>query len=139
MGDTSMTGRANFGFVSKYKKGQSTPSGDTLFKFSTADFKFESTSYEWLVITGSDCAKYKGKGIINEGTAVHGFMLTACDNGEGVFADADTFWIKIWLAADESVVYDNLLGQGDDESYGGTEIAGGNIQVRQGSKRNLRA
>ena len=135
--NTVLSGKANFGFVSRYKKGQSTPSGDTKFKFKSGDFKFQSTAYDWLVITGSDCAKYKGEGIVGDGI-VHGFMLTACDNSKS--GDADTFWIKIWLA-DGSVVYDNMLGSADDGSYEGTNIDGGDIRVHQGQKNkgNLRA
>lgn len=137
--DTTLTGKANFGFVSKYKKGHSIPSGNTVFVFKSAALKFQSTSYEWLVVTGADCAKYKGLGIINEDASVeYSFMLNACDNGEGKDADADTFRIKIWAAADDTAVYDNMLGA-DDDSYDGTAISGGNIQIhKSGGKKNLR-
>jgi hypothetical protein len=124
-------GPASFGFVSMYKKGKSIPSGETSFLFEAASLSFESTSYDWLVITGADCAKYKGIGLINvagEETEA-GFMLTACDGGEGNDA-VDTFRIKIWDANDESVIYDNKLG-GDDKSWEGTSISGGNIQIHR--------
>jgi len=122
---------ASFGFVSNYKKGHSIPTGDTQFEFEAAGLEFVSTSYEWLVVTGSDCAKYKGAGTVN-GVSGFTFMLTACDNGEP--GTSDTFRIKIWDSADdETIVYDNQIGL-DDDSYVGTEIAGGNIQVHQGGK-----
>lgn len=123
--------------MSKYKKGQSTPSGDTQFEFEAEGLVFESTSYDWLIISGSDCAKYKGLGDLNN-VAGYGFMLTACDNGEpGV---GDTFRIKIWHSFDEtSPIYDNVMGAFDD-SYDGTDIGGGNINIHQagGKNKNLR-
>ena len=56
-----LTGKANFGFVSKYKKGAQTPSGNTEFQFKAGDLNFHSDSYEWLVIA-SHRAQYKGVG-----------------------------------------------------------------------------
>lgn len=141
--DTNAQGKANFGFISKYKKGQSVPSGETLFQFESVNFKFKSTAYEWLVITGSDCAKFKGEGVVDRSSDKHGFMLTACDKG-GTGGD-DTFRIKIWKQSDESLVYDNMYGTGaSDDSYDGTVIGGGKIQIHQqgggsNQKKNLRA
>lgn len=82
--DPNLTGKANFGFVSRYKKGQSIPDGQTQFQFKTGNLAFESTSYEWLVIAGAN-AKFKGEGTIN-GQGRYGFILTATDgqaNGGG--------------------------------------------------------
>ena len=39
----SLTGKANFGFVSKYEHGATVPTGNTQFQFQTANFKFQST------------------------------------------------------------------------------------------------
>ena len=129
--DESAAGKASFGFVSKYKKGQSIPDGSTQFVFSSVGFEFISTSYEWLVITGSDCAKFKGIGKVGSAQEVagHGFMLTACDSGEPAGGN-DTFRIKIWSLDDDSVVYDNQMGALDD-SFVGTVLGGGNIQIHQ--------
>ena len=44
----TLTGKANFGFVSKYQHGQSTPDGNTEFQFKAGDLNFHSSSYEWL-------------------------------------------------------------------------------------------
>ena len=44
--DPSMTGKANFGFVSKYKKGASIPTGQTQFQFKAGDLNFQSSSYD---------------------------------------------------------------------------------------------
>ncbi len=122
--DPTLTGKANFGFVSKYKKGASVPTGSTEFQFKAGDLNFHSGSYDWLVIAGQDKAKYKGTGTIN-GTGNYGFMLTAVDNGNS----GDTFRIKIWDKDNgDAVVYDNKSNSGDDD-YDGTVISGGNIKV----------
>jgi hypothetical protein len=41
----ALTGKATFGFVSKYQKGAATPSGQTEFQFHVASFNFQSTAY----------------------------------------------------------------------------------------------
>ena len=114
------TGKASFGFVSKYKKGASVPEGNTEFVFRAADFNFHSSSYDWLVVTGSDYARFKGTGTIN-GAGDYKFMLWA---GDGTGTDgADTFRIKIWEegeSGNENVIYDNGMGQA---------IGGGSIVV----------
>ena len=40
------------------------PTGNTEFIFNAADLEFHSTSYDWLVIAGTN-AKFKGTGTIN--------------------------------------------------------------------------
>jgi hypothetical protein len=117
------TGKANFGFVSKYDKGASVPTGNTEFNFKAGGLNFHSDEYDWLVVAGQDKAKYKGVGTINGG-GTYGFMLTATDGSP------DTFRIKIWDKATEAVVYDNQMGASDD-AYDGTVIGGGNIKVHK--------
>jgi len=109
-------GKATFGFVSKYKKGATVPTGNTEFQFKAGDLNFHSDSYDWLVIAG-DKAMYKGTGTIN-GTGNFGFMLSATDG------DPDLFRIKIH---DDGVIYDNQPVVGD-----GTELGGGQIIVHSG-------
>ena len=116
--DPSLEGKANFGFVSKYKKGATGPTGNTEFVFQTAGLNFHSTSYDWLVVTGSDYARFKGIGTIN-GSGEYKFMLWAGDK------EPDTFRIKIWAEDEfgvETVEYDNGFDQ---------EIGGGNIVVHR--------
>jgi len=108
------TGKASFGFVSKYKKGANVPEGNTEFRFQAADLNFHSSSYDWLVVTGSDYAKFKGTGTIN-GSGDYKFQLWAGDH------DPDTFRIKIWEEDEldnETVIYDN----GMDQAIGGGSI-----------------
>ena len=63
--DETLEGIAHFGFVSKYKNGANTPTGQTEFQFQVADFNFHSTSYDWLVVAGNK-AQYKGEGTVND-------------------------------------------------------------------------
>ncbi len=112
------TGKATFGFVAKYKKGADVPDGQTEFVFRAADLNFHSSCYDWLVVTGSDYAKFKGTGTIN-GIGDYKFMLWT---GDGTDTDgADTFRIKIWEEdgfGNETVIYDN----GMDQAIGGGSI-----------------
>jgi hypothetical protein len=108
--DTSLEGKATFGFVAKYKKRAAVPSGSTEFQFKADDLNFHSSSYDWLVVAGSDYAKFKGIGTIN-GTGEYKFMIWAGDD------DPDTFRIRIWTengSGAETIVYDNGSGQAID-------------------------
>jgi hypothetical protein len=121
--DSSLAGRANFGFVAKYQSGANEPTGNTTFQFKAGDLHFQSTDYDWLVVAGQNKAKYKGEGTIND-SGSYKFMLTAVDNG----SSGDTFRLRIW--DDDGDVYDNKMGTSDD-SYDGTVISGGNIKVHK--------
>ena len=128
--DPSLTGKANFGFVSKYKKGATVPTGKTEFRFKAGDLNFHSSDYDWLVIAGAN-AKFKGTGTIN-GAGNFGFMLTATDGQVNGGVGVDTFRIKIWDKDNsDAVVYDNQPGKTDD-SDAGTELGGGSIKVHKG-------
>lgn len=117
------TGKANFGFVSKYQKNASVPTGNTEFVFKTANLNFQSNVQDWLVVTGSNYAKFKGSGTINGELAPNDqpykFQIWA---GDGTGDNGgDTFRIKIWWEdsnAVEHVVYDN----GMDQTIGGGSI-----------------
>jgi hypothetical protein len=113
------TGKANFGFVSKYLKGASTPTGNTEFNFSAGRFNFSSTSYQVLVVQGSSLAQFRGVGTIN-GSGAYNFSLTAYDGG----STGDGFRIKI---TDQSgnIVYDNKRGSSDDLTVANTQTLGG--------------
>jgi hypothetical protein len=120
------TGKANFGFVSKYQKGATIPTGQTQFQFQAGNLNFHSSSYEWLVVSGSR-AQYKGEGSIN-GTSGYGFMLTAVDGEVSGGGGTDKFRIKIWEKASGTVVYDNQPGAEDDATPS-TVIGGGSIII----------
>jgi len=126
--DPSLTGRANFGFVSKYKKGATVPTGNTEFQFQVANLNFHSESYDWLVIAGAK-AQYKGTGAIN-GAGSYGFMLTAIDGQINGGGGVDKFRIKIWDKATDTIIYDNMLSASDD-STPTTVIGGGSIVIHK--------
>ncbi len=128
--EPTLTGRANFGFVSKYKKGATTPTGQTEFQFQVADLKFHSDTYQWLVVAGAR-AMYKGTGTIN-GEGNYGFMLTAIDAKLTLSStDVDKFRIKIWDRDTDTIVYDNQMDAADGTDPT-TSIAGGNIVIHKG-------
>lgn len=120
-------GKATFGFVSKYEKGATTPTGNTEFQFKAGDLNFHSSSYDWLVIAGHK-AKFKGEGTIN-GEGNYGFMLSAIDEKLTPSTDVDMFRIKIWDKNDnDAIVYDNQMGDTDDGDAT-QAIRGGSIVI----------
>jgi len=130
----SFTGKASFGFVSKYQKGKNIPSGNTQFQFKAGDLNFHSTSYEWLVIAGHK-AQFKGEGTIN-GIGNYGFLLFSTDAELTPSTDDDLFRIKIWdknLA--DAVVYDNEIGS-DEDADPTTIIQGGSIVIHEPNQGN---
>jgi hypothetical protein len=127
--DPLLTGKASFGFVSKYLRGTNTPSGNTEFQFKAGNLEFKSSHYDWLVVAGSK-AMFKGTGSIN-GADGFGFMISAIDgqiqNGDGI----DRFRIKIHNPGTGGVIYDNLMNAGDNADPT-TELGGGNITIHKG-------
>jgi hypothetical protein len=122
-----LTGKANFGFVSKYQQGAQTPTGNTQFRFKTGDLNFHSDSYEWLVVAVYR-AQYKGVGTIN-GSGNYGFKLFAIDANLTPSTSIDLFRIKIWDKDNgDAVVYDNEVGS-DEDADPTTEIGGGSIMI----------
>jgi probable HAF family extracellular repeat protein len=130
--DPVSSGRATFGFVSKYLKGATKPTGNTEFQFQAAQLLFQSANYDWLVVSGAR-AQYKGIGTIN-GTGNYQFLLTAVDGAISGGGGKDRFRIKIWHFDDvtkaDVVDYDNQL---DPSTIGttneGTVIGGGSIMI----------
>jgi ELWxxDGT repeat protein len=128
--DPSLTGKANFGFVSQYKKGATVPTGETEFEFSTAKFHFHSKSYQWLVISGP-LAQYKGTGYLEDGPTC-GFLLTANDGQVAGGGGIDKFRIKIWDLTSGVILYDNRLGASDDiNSADPQALGGGSITIKK--------
>lgn len=126
-------GRANFGFVSKYLRGATVPTGQTQFQFQAEKFNFHSTSYEWLVVAGHR-AQFKGEGRVN-GQSGYGFMLTAIDGDKMGDEREDRFRIKIWELTSETIIYDNQMGASDD-SEASTELQGGSIVIHEAPRGN---
>jgi hypothetical protein len=127
--DPMLTGKATYGFVSKYKMGQQEPTGRTVFQFHVADLSFYSDSYDWLVVAGPK-AMFKGTGTINGG-GTYGFLISAVDENLTPSTDVDLFRIKIWDKDNgDALVYDNQLGDADDADPT-TQIGGGNIVIHK--------
>lgn len=110
--DPTLSGPATFSFVSKYAKGATVPTGNTSFKFKAADFRFDATQYQWLVVSGTK-ATYKGTGTVN-GVPGFGFLLATVDGDSGSKAGVDRLRLKVWDLDSGDVVYDNQVGASDD-------------------------
>ncbi|MBI3000509.1 MAG: SBBP repeat-containing protein [Deltaproteobacteria bacterium] len=121
--DPSLTGKANFGFVSRYWPGATVPEGQTEFRFNVANLNFHSSNYEWLVVGGAR-AQYKGTGTIN-GAGSYSFILTAIDGQVSGGGGVDKFRIKIWGSG---VIYDNQTGASDTADPT-TQLGGGSIVI----------
>jgi len=122
------SGTAIFGFIARYARGATTPSGDTKFKFAACSLTFESDAYEWLVVAGtSGMAQFKGTGTVN-GNPGYNFLLTAYDAAvTGIGTDG--FRLKI-TESWGTVLYDNKEGTDDRNVAANTEpLALGNIIV----------
>ncbi|WP_162344410.1 MBG domain-containing protein [Pontibacter fetidus] len=122
--NSDVTGKANFGFVAKYKKGKNEVEGNTEFQFQAGNINFKSAAHNAgsLVISGAK-ATYKGTGTIAGRTGTYDFMVVATDgqvNGSGGY---DKFRIKIWNGG--NVVYDNARGTLENAELGNNTILGG--------------
>ncbi len=127
---TSAVGKANFGFVAKYKKGSQTLlEGETEFQFQAGGLNFKSSSLEnmSLVVAGYK-AIYKGQGSIN-GTPGYSFMVSAIDGNLKPTKEADRFRIKIWIGT--TTIYDNQLGALENAEATLT-LGGGSIVIHDG-------
>jgi hypothetical protein len=125
----ALTGKANFGFVSKYQRGANVPTGQTEFQFQVANLNFRGTAYEWLVVAGAR-AQHKGTGRVN-GTGNYGFLLTAIDGDLSGGGGADKFRIKIWdKSNNDALVYDNQLNAPDGADPT-TTLGGGSIVIHK--------
>ncbi|MDB5262926.1 MAG: hypothetical protein JWQ14_2207 [Adhaeribacter sp.] len=125
-------GRANFGFVAKYKKGLTEVDGNTEFNFKAGNLNFKSSTNltASLVVTPTK-AIYKGAGTIN-GTGSYSFMVSAADGSP------DKFRIKIWETANSAnKVYDNQAGAAENADASMT-IGGGSIVIQQAGKKDKR-
>ena len=130
--NTTLEGKAHFGFVAKYKKGANTPDGNTEFQFKTANLNFHSNTYEWLVVAGYK-AMFKGTGTIN-GEGSYKFMISAVDGSLKNNSAEDTFRIRIWgedSAGEETTIYDNQM-DADIDAEPTTTLGGGSIIIHKG-------
>jgi PKD repeat protein len=125
--DFSLTGKAIFSFASRYQKGATRPTGQTQFRLASARLSFQSTSYEWLVVSGAR-AQYQGSGTVG-GKGGYEFIVTAIDGQITGGGGVDKLRIKIWNKSTGAVVYDNQPGA-PDTANPTTAIAGGSISIQ---------
>src|SRR6185436_8832617 len=103
-----LSGRVQFGFISRYCKQSDVPKGETHFHFRLGSFRFESRHYEWLVVDGG-LAQYRGTGKVN-GMNGYTFQLIAAD-GQAAGGDrVDRMRLRVWNTVTGAVAYDNMIG-----------------------------
>jgi len=104
--DSSITGKAHFGFVCRYQKGELIPKGNMEFQFQAADLNFSSRDFEWLIIYDEIKAEFKGLGKIN-GKGSYQFLVSIIDGGHH---QKDSFRIMIWdKMENDTKIYDNKI------------------------------
>ncbi|QED39016.1 T9SS type A sorting domain-containing protein [Antarcticibacterium arcticum] len=139
--DMLLEGPANFGFNAKYKNGKNLTNevdGSTNFQFKAGNFHFKSSSHqkESLIVSGGFKATYKGVGTVN-GQGNYQFLVTVIDAEETSNHSTDLFRIKIWDG--NRVVYDNNLGNTEDNADPSTAITGGSIVIHKPKGNNKTA
>jgi hypothetical protein len=127
--DPTAAGKANFGFVARYNKGSTAPTGNCEFRLKAGDLDFKSDYIQWLVIAGYK-AQFKGTGTIN-GEGNYGFLIVAIDGDLKQNPDVDRIRIKIWdIDNNDEIVYDSQLG-GDENEDPITPLGGGQIAIHK--------
>jgi len=130
-------GKANFGFVSKYKKGAEVPTGKVKFHFKKGNIKFKAKEYDWLVINGSR-ALFQGTGSIKK-SGDYRFLVSAIDGDLIDSGTEDKLRLKIWeIANPDNIVYDNEIGVPELDNPT-TELGGGSIVIHKGSNKKSEA
>ena len=124
--DPKLKGTAVFGFLARYKKGASVPSGATEFILCLGRLNFVSTSYDWMVVSGAKVT-YQGSGKIN-GKGTCGFTLSAIDSRKLTGVGSDKIRMRIWDKASGAVVYDSQPGAPANADPT-TIIKGGNVII----------
>ena len=126
--DGSASGRAFFGFLARYGKDATSVVAHPGFRLRVQGFDFESTAYDWLVITGAK-AQLRGSGRVN-GSGSYTFQIAAIDGQIGS-SETDRLRIRIWDGASGLLVYDNERGaaEGADPA---SVLGGGSIAVGRG-------
>jgi K(+)-stimulated pyrophosphate-energized sodium pump len=124
--DPALKGEATFRFEAEYQKGETVPTGQTEFTLPVASMTFQSTGYDWLVVSEAE-ARLKGTGTIN-GSGKYGFMLLVADGVKGA-GKARKFRMKIWDKTTGKTVFDNNLGYPENVTPT-TPVEGGKVEIR---------
>ena len=130
--NSTMSGKANFGFTSKYDEGDDSPKGNLNFQFGEMHFK--STNFTTMIFIEDNYVTFLGEGTIN-GEEVVDFQMWA---GEGMGDDGeDTFRIKI--SNGTSVIYDNGDIDGLPASSSDHTVGKNKIKVRTNKDKGPKA
>jgi hypothetical protein len=124
----ALSGKLTFGFEAKYERNSNVPKGEMEFTFKTAGLEFESTSYQWLVVT-SPRAKIRGLGTINH-RGGYAFEVTAVDGHAIGGGNVDKLRLRVWNATTGAGVYDNQMNAAQDAAPT-TAIVGGTIRIHK--------
>ena len=117
------TSKATFGFVVKYKNGAATtPKGQLQFRYHVGDFKLHSADYEWLMITNTNWAKFRGLATIDGSGDLYPFHVDARDGDHNGGNQTDRFVIKIWAPGADPDVDDPIYKASGD-------LGGGKIKI----------
>jgi len=115
-----LTGKATFQLSAKYASARTVPSGTLVMTFQAAHLSFQSTSLDWLVLSGST-AWYQGTGTVN-GAGSFRFLVSAQGGGHGT----GKLRIRIWNKATGAILYDSQPGA-PIQAAPTTTITGGSI------------
>jgi hypothetical protein len=127
--DGSVSGRASFGFLARYGNDATGVVAHPGVRMRVPGFEFDSTAYDWLVITGAK-AQLRGSGRVN-GSGGYSFQIAAIDGQELGSSEPDRLRIQIWDSASGLLVYDNQRGA--PEGAEPTSVpGGGSIAVGRG-------
>ena len=116
--------KAHFNFNPKYQKNSSVLKGKA--DFNVSAMKFESTSLDWLIVSGPR-SQFMGTGTIN-GAGEYGFFISVIDGK--ISGGEDLFRIMIWDSTTGETVYDNQPGANNDADPI-TELGGGSIVIHK--------
>jgi PKD repeat protein len=136
--DVTLKGKGLFGYVSKYLRGSTVPTGAAEFVFHSGkywrdDLWFHSSSYDFLAINGNK-AYCEGSGYLWDGTkwnCGYKFLISSIDGNYKGARLPDKFRMKIWNKATGEIVYDSMFGTADDGADPTMAIAGGSIVIHK--------
>ncbi len=124
--------RTTFGFVVRYDKNKAAPQGNLDFHLHGEGETFKVTSFDWLVIDGTE-ARFMGSGTVN-GRGNYTFVVSATDShapAESAAAPAPGMLrIRIWEQRSGAVLYDTQAGDVTTVSPT-TQLSGGSIQIHR--------
>jgi hypothetical protein len=115
-------GNVIFGVSAKYT-GTGTPTGEAKINFQAGDITLDSTSYQWLVVTGAK-ATLKGNATVN-GSAGYTFIISGIDGSQT--SGDNLIRVKITDSAN-NVIYDTQPGD-PDTADPITPLSNGTIKV----------